>query len=1063
MIQISLPPTSNKTAQTQEFSPNLAAPKNHLLRKRLLDHLGRQYQKYSIIVLQGQTGQGKTILAQQFIRQKLQHQHHHWQTLKQSDQTPSHFVQHLQSQLQHALPYFQHRPKNNLSPSLMLEQLLHSLDQQLSETFYLILDDLYQVTGSPSEALLLQILQQRPDNLQLILLSRIQLQSLLKQNRPPAHWLVINNQQQAFNHDEIKQLYAQHFEIYLSDEENQLIHQHTQGWPLGIESYAQHRQEGDLSFSQLLHQLEQNHPFYDTFQNAFNQQIDTELQEFSLKIAFLDHLTPALASTISDDAKAADKLQQLLTQQIFITPPLLGQDRHQLMPLWRSFLRQQANHTLEQTKLANLHHKVADYWQQHNDPQQALLYYLKADASEIIETLLAKKGAQILHLSQNQEIHQALRARSTEPKEPKPWLALLLGSELNTHNPSQALTYLRHAERCFQQQDSPHGALLAQVQQLYFHLCIDGDQQQLQRLLPCAEQQFKQLESTLSPYDQIYSSSLLILTQTLLNPTQQNDGLDHLIQLGHSHKLITLELHLHLCRLLEQMLKGQLELAKRDLEQLHQALIEQQGSALERALIFTTIAFYLSHTAPYPIFEQFLQQSKRLIEPSALQNSLCAPLLLLWQANAHLAQDQTTLAIPALRQAIGLCQAVAQSPVHQHLNRLKKHLTGQEKFPSDGNSVANLLIQAISQGQQQAYSEAEISFERAKIQASAQHNDWLLSGVLMHWSALLIHSQQEARVESLLQQLAPLKQSPSRSYLFTPAVAKTVFCYAVSHKIETAFYRQRAEQQVSMGFSDKGETIPLLKIQSLGKLTLLFDEECSLNQSELTPKQQILLALLLASSELHLDQSTVLQALWPESSESNSRHKLDVMLSRFRSIFNKAFQPQRASNYISLKHGVLSLKNVEADIHHFSKAGQLGLKLYKRGDHWQASLELQSALQLWHGRFCPGIATLYSVADLRENLLTHQQRYCIALADIYERWQRYEEASELLLPIFNANPGDEALVATLYRLFSHLKQRHKAAQVLHSYREFLDQSGFDDNETISLVIGMRDRAREGMF
>jgi len=1061
MIEISLP--TPEAPHLKEFSSNKPAQKNHLARKRLLEHLSRQYQKYSIIVLQAQTGQGKTILAQQFVSQHLQHQQHHWQTLQHTDQNPTHFVQHLHTHLQQALPYFHHQSQQKQNGSLALEQLLNDLDKQLSEPFYLILDDLYQVIGSPSETLLLQILQQRPDNLQLILLSRIQLQSLLKQNRPPAHWLVVNNQQQAFNHEEVKQLHAQHFDIYLSDEESQLIHQHTQGWPLGIESYAQQRQEGEISFSELNQQLQQSQSFYDTFQTAFNQQINSELQEFSLKIAFLDHLTPALACTISGDANAADKLQQLLTQQIFITPPLLGQDRHQLMPLWRSFLRQQANRTLEQTKLANLHHKVADYWQQHNDPQQALLYYLKADASEIIETLLAKKGAQILHLSQNREIHHVLIERASEQQEPQPWLALLLGSELNTHNPSQALHFLRLAEQGFQQHNAHHGELLAQVQQLYFHLCIDGDQQQLQRLLPQVEQRFAQLENQLCPYDRIYSSSLLILSQTLLKPTQQNDGLDHLIQLSHSHKLVTLELHLHLCRLLEQMLKGQLELAKRDLEQLHQTLIEQQGSALERALIFTTIAFYLSHTAPYPLFEQFLQQSKRLTDPSALQNSLCAPLLLLWQANAHLAQGRQDLAIPALRQAIGLCQAVAQSPLHPYLNSLKKHLTGQFSSLSEGSSVASLLLQAITQGEQQAYAEAEISFARAERQANAQHNHWLLSGVLMHWSAMLIHSQQETRVKPLLLQLAPLKQSPSRSYLFIPIVAKTVFSYAVGHKIEMAFYRQRAKQQVSIGFNDKNEAIPLLKIQSLGTLTLLFDEECSLNQSELTPKQQILLALLLASSELHLDQSTVLQALWPDSSECNSRHKLDVMLSRFRGIFNKAFQPQRASNYISLKHGVLSLKNVEADIHHFSKAGQLGLKLYKRGDHWQASLELQSALQLWHGRFCPGIATLYSVADLRENLLTHHQRYCIALADIYERWQRYEEASELLLPLFNANPGDEALVATLYRLFSHLKQRHKAAQVLHSYREFLDQSGFDDNETISLVIGMRDRAREGMF
>ncbi|MDQ7074795.1 MAG: AAA family ATPase [Gammaproteobacteria bacterium] len=1020
MIQSDLSTPTSEKLKTELCLSIEHSEKKYLARKRLLEHLGRQYQKYSIIVLQGQTGQGKTVLAQQFVKQKLQHQNHIWQTLTPTDREPTHFIQHLLSHLQQALSYFHHQQQPQHSAEQALANLLHDLGQQLSEPFYLLLDDLYQLIGSDSEALLLQLLQHRPDNLQLILLSRHQLHSLLKQHRPPAHWLVINNQQHAFNHDEVKQLYAQHFEIYLSDEENQLIYQHTQGWPQGIETYAQNRQEKEMSFKQLIQQLDQSHSFYDTFQNTFNQHISSDLQEFALKISFLDQVTPELASTISDDDQAAEKLQRLLNQHIFIAPPLLGQDQHQLMPLWRSFLRQQASQKLGQKNLARIHQKVAYYWQQHNDLQQALLYYLKAHATEIIEPLLAKKGARILNLSQNQEVRQTLHQQLEEHSQSGPWLALLMGAELSANNPPLALHSLQHAMRLFQQQHNPQGELLARVQQLYFHLCIDGDQQQLHTLLPTTEQLFKQIESELSPYDQIYSASLLTLAQTLIQPTHASVyELDRLIQLSHSHKLHELELHLHLCRLLEQMLKGQLELAKRDLEQLHLALAQQQGSALERALIFTTIAFYLSHTASYPLFEQFLQQNKRLIDPTVLQNSLCAPLLQLWHANAHLAQGREDLAIPALRQAIGLCQAAESSPLHQHLNNLKKHLTTQAAPLCDSNTTPNLLIQAIAQSQQHG-STADGTFAQAAQQANEQHNDWLLSGVLMHWSAHLIQKQQKERAAQTLHQLVPLKQSPSRSYLFMPEVARRVFCYAVTHKIETTFYRQRATQQVSMGFSDKGEAIPLLKIRSLGKLNLLFDEELPLRQSELTPKQQILLALLIASSELHLDQSTVLQALWPETSEGNSRHKLDVMLSRFRSLFNKSFQPQKANHYISLKHGVLSLHNVEVDIHHFSKAGELGLKLYKRGDHWQASLELQSAIQQWRGRFCPGIATLYSVSDLRENLLTHYHRYCIALADIHERCQRYEEASELLLPIFNANSGDESLVAcTLPPIFQY--------------------------------------------
>ena len=269
-----------------------------------------------------------------------------------------------------------------------------------------------------------------------------------------------------------------------------------------------------------------------------------------------------------------------------------------------------------------------------------------------------------------------------------------------------------------------------------------------------------------------------------------------------------------------------------------------------------------------------------------------------------------------------------------------------------------------------------------------------------------------------------------------PESAEAVLEFALAQGLDVALVRELAAS-AGRGFDECGRAVPLLRVRSLGVFEFAIDGTTRLVQSDFTPAQRNLLALLLANPERALAQSVIQLALWPDSPADKARSKLDTLLSRLRGLFNQHLGPWRAAPYLSLRRGVLSLENIAFDAAEFQRDGTAAIACLTNRP-WEAEWRLCRALALWQGRFCLGVDTLYSVSDLRELLFDQYGQYCRDYAGLAERSGRLHDAAAQLWQHFQSSAADPELTDQLCALYARLRRPDRVARVMREHRAAVD-------------------------
>ncbi|MDN3647906.1 HTH-type transcriptional regulator MalT [Reinekea marina] len=342
-------PLSNNNNQSLWVQPyKLISPSinQKLIKRTRLFELLCQSQYLPITCLVSPAGFGKSTLVVSW----LQHESHSfgWYSLDINDNDASVFANHL--------IYALHEASGGACPqSLALVQQqeyadLHGLISkammeiaQVSHPFYLVLDDLQELTNPEIISVVRHWLKLVPAQLHIILCCQNEPPVPLTNFRVRGQLLEIGALQLAFDADETKKFLANNHGFDLNPQTHLTLFERTGGWPAALQLVSLNKQSEEelLYAAQRLGQSANDVEEY-VLNEVFDQQPD-KLKQFLFDICIFEKFNAALCNELIGHTKSEELISEIEHRQLFLTR-VEGEVRwYQLQDIFRGVLLTRLN------------------------------------------------------------------------------------------------------------------------------------------------------------------------------------------------------------------------------------------------------------------------------------------------------------------------------------------------------------------------------------------------------------------------------------------------------------------------------------------------------------------------------------------------------------------------------------------------------------------------------------------------------------------------------------------------------------------------------------------------
>ncbi len=1064
-----------------KFSPPQIEPERSLPRCRVVELLLRAEERgRRIFIINAQAGQGKTNVASQYLAKSAVP--FAWYQLGPEDQDPVFLFSSLLTCLGKALVGFrspllvQMLEKGELAAtdvSRGAEMLAKDLANVLPPKFCLVFDDLHLLEGAPfSLAFIDALLYALPVGLRVVFLSRWSFPELIA-GKPVE---VLNNDDLALTRAEIAELYNRLLQIPLSSEMGDLLYRQTDGWIMGLVLFGQSlaREKPDDIGHRLngLDRLQQDRAV-DYFRSEILDGLEPDLKQALLKLALLDEIPVALVERITGGSQGQQLLERLVRQNLFVRL-LDNGTTFTLHHLFREVLRTLATSWLSEAERQATLMQAADWHLTEGRTEEALRYFAGARDYLSVGRLLRQIGLSLLAQHRLTTLREALKQIPDPEIERYPFLAYFSGMLAMETAQLRALDFFETARLGFVSEADPIGELLATAQQVLFHIQIDGHFNEAVSLLDRAESLFADLAEKLDIVSRIQIAHILAMGYFFVSVNRVK-----------VERYVNLAWNLAVDNNFDNL---------------------QAGIAITRGYLFVIMGDWRSFkglaetaqalmgnlrvTAMHKLFLRLAQVNVLILERDvvnyarqrkAIEQVFCSDLLtktvvgpLFWVLDIDMA-----IAENRLDEAMSLVQLTLSSDYaanNPHLRSMYLEyqafllaLLGRREPACDALeeslrlrnetggrlfAAVNLMILGATCVQLSMTARAEDFLGRAISACEEIDEKFARFGAYAFRGLLRLNSgrSEEGRqdIEAALRGMRANRFV--HFFMATPAILESLFCAAVSLSVEADYARQLAAEQLGLALLDKGRSIPLLHVTTLGPLVVRFGARAEVREEGWSPTQRDFWARLLSSPGLCLSQEQMQLSLWPESSTEKSRANFDTLLLRIRRVLDAVCYPQKASYYLSMKNKMLCLYNCQLDAESFSERVNAGLKLFRQKKYWQAGNELYPALQTWQGRYLSNILAEDDVVEERRtNLERLYLEGALAWATILAESGAVEDAIEVISAALRYDPTSHALVKKLYGLHIHSQDSVKADAVVKNYSRALMQNGFSAEEISQTV------------
>lgn len=364
--------------------------RNRLLQKML------SYREKAATCIVAPAGYGKTVLAQQFVRNTglpcL------WYQLDSADNDSGQFFQYLTSGFALAIPGFQaeipqfrlEEAKSENCYERLLPQLIRELEQKAKDGFILVLDDFHFINEPEILNFMEAFLKGLPSGCHTVLLCRYLPDLPLSVLREQGRILDISREELAFSLEETKALFCAEKGLPCTDSILKNIDRSIKGWPLGLFAIL-------LAFENS-HPEQFPHTFYKSrialfhyFLRDVYDSLSQKTQDFLKNTSVLEYLTPQACDFLLGTNDAADILSDLHRRELLIAfNDGRGGVSYRLHAVFREFLLSLVDNPRE------IFVKAGNYFEEINSPKQAVQFYYSADRPDLMEKAARKVVIPIL-------------------------------------------------------------------------------------------------------------------------------------------------------------------------------------------------------------------------------------------------------------------------------------------------------------------------------------------------------------------------------------------------------------------------------------------------------------------------------------------------------------------------------------------------------------------------------------------------------------------------------------------------------------------------------------------
>ena len=1056
-----------------KFYPPALDSTHYLPRKRLLQKLlHSNARNRRIILIEAQAGQGKTILAAQYL--KRHSASFAWYQIGPEDGDPVLFLTSLFSCLMRALPGFQSPlltqmiNKGEVSPleyPRFVNLLLGNLDKSLKKNFYIVFDDLHLLEGAEiSISLLGYLVRTAPQRLRFVLASRRPIGLDISTLRFERQTALVDNKELALNESEIAELYNEILQVPVTEETVRKLHRDTEGWVMGLILAATMEKSGQISSGA---ELKKDH-LLDYFHSETFTRIPKEMQRTLLKLSWLDKIPTVLAKLISEVPDIDLKLRELNRKNFFVRSLDNNGQFFRFHYLFQDFLQEHASNELLQDEIIHIHGQAATYYLEQGFSEKALHHFLKANDIDAVEKVLERDGLNLYASNRVVTLESILSKIPEKDRRQKPWMLLFTGLISMGKNPLVSLHYFKNARILFAQNQNDIGELLAITKMIDFHVYGDCLFNLGPPLLRRAVELFDQIHSKLQSLVQIQVALSISMGYCFFaGDIPQADRYSAIaLRLAEEHDLDNFKLMAHFVRGMESCFIGKWNNCRGEIESAFALGESPHLTTMTRQYLMQLPVNFFAVSGDFDGLSTHVTWVRQVFEKNIIGRNAMEPVNILFSIDGLAGRGSLREAMEVVRQGLAFGFSADTPHMRSQFLHYRAYLSAIDGQRDDALAAADesLHLRAVAGGKIFVILNEMIiggTYTQLGLADKARHHlknalegsiemgeEYLRAGIYAHLATLNLHSDNLNAARDDIKSCLRLMKLNQYHHFFswTPTLMRPVLEAAVKYGIEVEYARHLAIKRLGLAILSGGITIPLLEITTLGGLSISIDGRVALKSEDLTKNQREILAILISSPDCKVCQEKLQTVLWPDSPPEKARANFDNLLMRLRNTLGKTVKPHALKDYLSLQKGIIYLKNCRIDASEFFKEACLGLKHVRSKAFWQAGNDFYSAHEFWKGPFLPNGPSSEAVQHYRDMLERLFIESSCQWAKILSQTGKPDEANKVLASALQYDPGNDELVRCIYQLHIKNDRPAQALLVLREYKATLEKSDYSQED-----------------